>query len=1737
MQAPPSPYKFTFQSLRGERVPTIDEPITVGPEYESDFVSTSKRTNPNATRILGYCLLPCLFVALLVFAALGVGLTLDTVNEQASAAAFVGGRLYPRPPPSPPYPPRNPRPPPVVHHSPPPPVPHPPPPPLVVGDHTVHSPPPAPNPPPPPQPPPVVVVTAAGVPPPSPAPPPPPSPPSPPPQPSPPLPDAPPPPSPPPPSPSPPPPSPSPPPQPSPPLPYAPPPPNPGAPPLPSPTPSPPPPQPSPPPPSPSPPPVAGLLCLDGYWPLFDNNVPGAQAASNAVSPLGTSTQSVIPGYAGFFWKPNGFVGVLDPTVTGDSSCPAGSSGLLPSPLAPPPPSPPPPNPSPPPPKPPDFQPPSPPPPSPSPPPIVALCIDGYYPLYPHLADAIANSVPGTLEVNINFYNDANGVLYFLAFVPWSTSGGVPCPDNAILLSPPPPSPPPPNPSPPPPIPSPPPPLIPVGDPAEPPPPSPPPPSPSPPPPSLPSPPFNPPPPPSPNPPGDLGICFNGNWPLFDTRNEAAEHSDPIDCPDPTVEMSHDYWPLHNGVPGWIGYCYDVYHDYVDGNGVQVDKYYPHGVYVQHCQQCNLPDEKHYHCLGDCTAGQSCAQPLEECTCPPGSIFFSPFHPPPSPNPSLPPPPPPSPPPPIPSPPPPSPPVGEVNVKNVETEGSYKQCTPIASALFMQTTPGYGLLYAYAPAPGRRLADFDALAAYDAFEGDVVEDEAHGRKLSHQNPPEGPPCVDTVPAGITWGQTAFGDDNEGCGHFELNSWACDSHNYYSTSGIDDNDDDATTPPFDSSCMCCVCGGGSTTTLASCGGGLTINTGCNTDPGLAVPGGPSAWPLVELPSSSAPNQGAGVTAKLCVVTHSSALGIIKHYLAIKPAGSDCSDAAVPACLAYFYTSATDVGTAVAGVQEDWPVFDVAGTTSGLTCENEEPPSPPPPSAPSPPMFPPLRCGPMGSKYLGWDATQTGTGPGPKVNNDPTYTGTLPWTEKYPGQNFATAPFGRLRADGLFDHHPNYPHQHPDQRTQISQDEWLGIADGDRMDDQFPGQNFRCATACRTNWDVLRDNSPNYFMGTGNSDLDDPFDITLEDDSTRSTKAYDTSRYFKVRNNNGPTRKEPRMYYLDVDACRQCRKDCCKAACCDGNDDNSWTWGCDVFRQTHNPNALTETPGQQVGNTMDPWLYGLETGGMEISYDLRPYDGVYYEAYYSDNYNDPDDYRPVQDAQDPSNAHPGLGYMYNDQAWDNECEAPADGGPAHGQLVCDALPPASSSSVETLMIFSGSIETFNAPQVQYAFATAIFVPPSDVDMVTEAGSVRATFRVQAPAATLDAVHARVQTLTASVATASIALGAAVEKIESVTLIAQSPAMPPAPPHWPPWPHAPPTAPDAPNSPPSATVLEFVLHVMGTPAQINQEKDLLRNIAGLVLRITFLAVEVVEVAPYATGISRVRMSERSSRPNMPRLLTRWFGDVQAANATLKEFGLYAAHMLPPSSPPAPPDPPAPPGPPPSPPDPPKPPPSPPAPPPPPPPPPPSPPPVRPSRPPVAQPCDVGGNDDHCSPFEDASWSSVVASYHFYLYDETPQDGTDLRLWEWPRVTPHDDELAHNGICEDGLPAVNPAIPQGNYFVAFGSPDCSVHSVNLSTALHSGCGRTELVPCLWGTDCGDCGRSATFADKPWASDASYRRRAQALPKVGDAQEMHHLNRTLSTASSYHLPLPWLKALKIKDHWNPSEVRGSVMG
>ena len=1469
---------------------------------------------------------------------------------------------------------------------------------------------------------------------------------------------------------------------------------------------------------------------------MFDYSTPGAQAGANAASPVGTSTLQTLPGIPSLFYVPDSFDGFLDPAVTGDTSCPSHAIIVSPSP-SPPPPTPPPP--TPPPPSPPFPSAPPPPSPFPPPPPPVPLepeaekpppsapafdvqildlatqpelsglgCFrtqrgaeistnvytldpdftqpvtqlpylaegainnpymtSGVYPLlftkrmfifgsgfqcltpidtqhtegaitllarveteYPH-TPTVAPGITFPVEV-VHHFNDnygrqpyvlgvngcaayhhksgtsLNSALGLTTQHSGSTAeimlmhvDGTQSPVRCVASPPPPPPPYAPG-------------QAPLG-------------------------PFppSPPPPDTPPPPGEIGHCHNGNWPIYVTEAEAEVHND----------------------AGEVGTIRYTYFDSQTSGIPTVYMYMPkNALMVKGCDFF----ERRTNPLNDFIV----FVPFEPCTpCPDNSLYFSPSTPPPSPNPQMPPPPPPSPPPPLPSPPPPSPPAGEVNVKNIETEGSYKACTPSANALFMQTNPGYGLLYAYAPAPGRRLEDFDALAAYDALEGDVVEDEAHGRKLTHQDPPIGAPCVDTDNGLVdTHGQS--------CSDYTYIPARCDFHTYYDGDFPDPGE-------FNSVCMCCICGGGSTATNSECSGGsgggsLTINTGCNTDPDTAVPGGPSYWPLVELPSSATPNNGAGVTAKLCVVTHTNG----KHYLAIKPAGSDCADNTVPACLAYFYTSATDVGTAVAGVKEDWPAFDPAGTTLGLECEAYEPPSPPPPSPPLPPAYPPLQCGAKGSRYPGWTSSDNGG---------------LIFYEKYPasggGHGYLDPVTGRFVND------PQYPNQHPDVRDTLSTQEWHNIAQSDNL--AIFGEAFECVTECQ--WES---GYPHYDG--------DWFDYYYD------SPPENPNHFFSVRKPNEPTINQGRLYYLDVDACRVCRQKCCQQACCEGHQSgnvHSWTWGCDVFRQKTNPEAPGVTPqgplptgpdGRPSGlmpGQMDPYLYGLETGGIEESYEGAEM-WADFQAWNVGN-EDPNWFNNGPTGTNPYNT-PTRGWMYNDEPWDNECEAPADGGPAHGMLQCDYVPPAPSSSVQMSMVFETTLEAFPVPQVTQSVAQELHVAASDVHVAVEAGSVVAHIRVLATPLRIATIYAEALRITATPAEATRVLGVKVEQVTSVQLVGESPSAPPSPPHPPPRPSRPPSA------PPTQNALTFSFNLRGTPQTI--DTNALRGVIGITLRIGSRHVEAT-LNVVGDQQSRVDVSVRSNRVTMPLFVDRNFGSVQAANATLGPWNFEVAHQLPPS-PPAPPTRPSPPASPPAPPTPPAPPRS---------PPPPPPPPLP------AQPCNPSGADDHCSPFEGATWSSAISSYHFYLYDETPDDGVDLRLWEWPRMTPKDDQLAHNGICEDGMPSVHPGIPEGDYYVAFGSADCSIHHVNLSTALIAGCGRTDLVPCLRGTDCADCGRSASFEvilEAAYANLQPRRRALQALPHVDDAQEMHHLNRTLATASSYHLPLPWLKALRIKDHWN----------
>ena len=258
----------------------------------------------------------------------------------------------------------------------------------------------------------------------------------------------------------------------------------------PAPPPAPPPPSPLPLPPSPPSPPMPPFVmfgfCINGDYPLFTT-----MALANALGAGQTSQARRHDGIV--YYMPNGYAfSQYGP----DRPCPANAltippplpplppspSPLPPVPLPPPPsPSPPPPTPPPPLPPPPTPPPPVPPPPSPAPsppspapsPPLVAVCIEGNWPLYSDREEALSHSPNG----------EADELVFGTTtwYMPDSFEGAIhtgnvaDCPSGSTLLSP---SPPPPSPSP------------------LPPPPSPlPPPSPSPPPPSpLPSPPSPPPP-------------------------------------------------------------------------------------------------------------------------------------------------------------------------------------------------------------------------------------------------------------------------------------------------------------------------------------------------------------------------------------------------------------------------------------------------------------------------------------------------------------------------------------------------------------------------------------------------------------------------------------------------------------------------------------------------------------------------------------------------------------------------------------------------------------------------------------------------------------------------------------------------------------------------------------------------------------------------------------------------------------------------------------------------------------------------------------------------------------------------------------------------------------------------------------------------------------------------------------------------------------------------------------------
>lgn len=112
---------------------------------------------------------------------------------------------------------------------------------------------------------------------------------------------------------------------------------------------------------------------------------------------------------------------------------------------------------------------------------------------------------------------------------------------------------------------------------------------------------------------------------------------------------------------------------------------------------------------------------------------------------------------------------------------------------------------------------------------------------------------------------------------------------------------------------------------------------------------------------------------------------------------------------------------------------------------------------------------------------------------------------------------------------------------------------------------------------------------------------------------------------PRKDWRRFFYLTIDDCRACRQTCCQRACCDGDNDDHFTWGCDVFRQ-------------KLAQPGEPWWYSLEHGGVENSYDADANEEIYYNSY-----GDHFDTWPLQPWDTWS-------WIDEDQPWDKECDSP-------------------------------------------------------------------------------------------------------------------------------------------------------------------------------------------------------------------------------------------------------------------------------------------------------------------------------------------------------------------------------------------------------------------------------------------------------------------------------------------------------
>ena len=691
--------------------------------------------------------------------------------------------------------------------------------------------------------------------------------------------------------------------------------------------------------------------------------------------------------------------------------------------------------------------------------------------------------------------------------------------------------------------------------------------------------------------------------------------------------------------------------------------------------------------------------------------------------------------------------------------------------------------------------------------------------------------------------------------------------------------------------------------------------CVTDIASAVGSVPGGWALATLNSAGDPSPGdAQVTANLEHVPHGGVNYVTVQKVVDPPPGTPQG----PKCLAYYATTDADAVSAYNEISEYWPAFLPDGTReSAVNCVAQAPSTPPPPAVPSPPFSPPLRCGPMGSRYAGWRPTDNGGAEYMRTGHR------QPHIHEFSGMPLKVLPNGLE----MFDNLPQYPKQHTPKHivgcngaqgcnnaqpradlNEASRKEFESIAGNAWMQNEFPGgmapsgnnadgvpYDFDCAKECTMHYEAF-------------GAMDDPnlgyYESRLQSYKNKPNPRFnDHIPFFTVRSPGSGLIEQKRLKYDNIDMCRACRQKCCQRACCDGDDDQSWTWGCDVFRQKRNPNAPTPMPdanndgypdalfssagvhngakaplsdfpfdwsGQQR-DAADPYWYGLETGGIEESYggedpasygsDLGAVRGYLWQAnlnYANTKWRNDALYNPVY-----------MGWQGNDQPWDNECEV-AD------ELQCDYVPPATSRMIQTRILFSGTVETFPVGRLHTNFAYAVDVPVQDVEVHVQPGSVSANIRVAAAENNLVYVQNRMLAVTANVSHASAKIGFPVEKIlEAPNVQAQSPNAPPPPPGAPPPPPRNPYPPAPPPPPPANTVHYWTVYVRGNPAQI--DKDAFIAAASLALRISALSINAT-VSAYRPGISRIDGSVRSVRPTMPRLIESRYGSLLMANTTLQ-------------------------------------------------------------------------------------------------------------------------------------------------------------------------------------------------------------------------------------------------------------------